>query len=283
MDVRLPDVSSYQGMVDWAQVLGSGRAGGIVKASEGMNFIDGQFIRNWNALGDLKAVRGCYHFARPGSSLPAQQAQKFLGVVRTWKPTDLLILDLEVGDGNLSSWALGWLHEVQSQTGIVPWLYSYGPFIRQHLTDPALAAFPLWLAAYQDRPPACPPPWKTYQLWQHTDKATIPGIGGQCDESVGTLDQPASPAPTQAVKPMYDPPIPPIAAAWLDDQGRVISAVSVDGNVYWGKWWGNVSGKPYWGNRKAATIGPRPDGQPGYRITATSGENYDLPDGLDRL
>lgn len=81
----------------------------------------------------------------------------------------------------------------------------------------------------------------------------------------------------------YDPPIPPIAAAWLDDQGRVISAATADGNVYWGKWWGNVAGKDYWGARKAARIGARPDGVPGYRITATDGANYDLPDGRDKL
>jgi GH25 family lysozyme M1 (1,4-beta-N-acetylmuramidase) len=212
--IRLPDVSNYQGLVDWAQVLVSGRAGGICKASEGMNFVDATFARNWKVLGDLNAVRGAYHFARPGSSLPAQQAIRFLGAVKTWKAGDILVLDLEAGDGNLSSWALGWLHEVQTQTGIVPWLYSYGPFIRAHLTDPALAAYPLWIAAYQTSPPTCPPPWKTYVLWQHTDKATVPGIRGGCDESVAALlpgpapgQQPATnPAPrTQAVPiPVHD-------------------------------------------------------------------------------
>lgn len=94
----------------------------------------------------------------------------------------------------------------------------------------------------------------------------------------------AAPAPEpKETKPMYDPPLGPIAAAWLDDQGRVISAVSPIGQVFWGKWYGNVAGKPYWGDRVAALIGPRPDGNPGYRITDTAGESYDLPDGLDQL
>lgn len=91
------------------------------------------------------------------------------------------------------------------------------------------------------------------------------------------------PIPDRKVTPMYSPPLGPFAAAWLDDHGRVISAVTPDGRVYWGKWWGNVAGKPYWGNRVAADIGARPDGQDGYRITATSGELYDLPDGYDQL
>jgi lysozyme len=187
-DIRIPDVSDYQGAVNWPQVLASGRAGGICKATESTNYVAETFAANWVALDRLGATRGAYHFARPGDSGATIQAQKFLAAVGTWKGTDLLVLDLEVGDGNLSGWALEWLGTVQRLTGgIVPWVYSYGPFIRQHLDDARLAAFPLWLAAYQANRPTCPPPWKAYHLWQHTDKANIPGISGPCDESVGTL------------------------------------------------------------------------------------------------
>jgi hypothetical protein len=93
------------------------------------------------------------------------------------------------------------------------------------------------------------------------------------------------PAP-KGVAPMYDPPIGPVAAVWQrEGTNDVIAAITPDGLVYaWGtRWAGNVAGKPYWGPRKAAAIGARPDGQPGYRITATSSEAYDLPDGLDAL
>jgi GH25 family lysozyme M1 (1,4-beta-N-acetylmuramidase) len=283
--VRIVDVSNYQGQVDWSAVVASGVAGGIVKATEGTGFTDGQFIRNWTALGRAGARRGCYHFARPGSSSPTDQANRFLTVVGTTLPTDILVLDLEVGDGDLSWWALTFLEAVQGATGNLPWLYSYAPFVTAHLHDVNVGRYPLWLAAYQSTPPPAPAPWRSWVLWQHTDKAQIPGITGLCDESVGEL---TSNTPTiQAVKPMYDPPIGPIAAVWQrDGTGDVIAAVSPAGAVYaWGvKWMGNTAGKDYWGNRQAAAIGPRPDGvMPGYRITATSGENYDLPDGLDKL
>lgn len=96
---------------------------------------------------------------------------------------------------------------------------------------------------------------------------------------------PAPPPPAQEVRPMYDPPIGPIAAVWQDPDGKVIAAISPAGDVFaWGcKWQGNTSGKPYWGNRQAAQIGARPDGAPGYRIVDTAGEHYDLPDGIDHL
>lgn len=97
---------------------------------------------------------------------------------------------------------------------------------------------------------------------------------------------PAQPHPSAPeVLPMYDPPLGPIAGVWQDDQQRVMAAVTPGGDVYaWGcKWWGNVSGKPYWANRRAARIGARDDGQDGYMVTAVGGETYRLPDGLDDL
>lgn len=212
-DVRIPDVSDYQGTVNWTQVIASGRAGGICKATEGNNFTAKTFVGNWVTLKALNARRGAYHFARPDQSSGAAQASRFLSVVQSWQPGDLLILDLEAGGGNLSAWALDWLRTVEKLSGLTPWLYSYGPFIRQHLGDPALARYPLWLAAYQTSPPPCPPPWTSYQLWQHTNSAQIPGIAGPCDESVGTLPDLTSPSPT---------PVQPVVGAVHDFEEATI-------------------------------------------------------------
>ena len=90
---------------------------------------------------------------------------------------------------------------------------------------------------------------------------------------------------------MYDPPLGPIAAVWQDDTGRVFAAVSPAGDVYaWAAapgntkvWYGNVRGKAYWGDRKAARIGKRDDGLEGYQVWATTSETYKLPDGIDHL
>lgn len=197
--IRIPDVSNHQGPVDWSIVLASGAAGGICKATEGMTYLDPTFAKNWAALGALGAIRGAYHFARPTAGSGEAQADRFLAVVGSWRATDLLVLDLEVGDGDLSSFALTFLDRIRARTGLTPWFYSYGPFIRAHAGARRLAEYPLWLAAYSSRPPTAPPPWTNWQLWQRTDKATIPGIRTPCDESIGAL-------PTAAVEP------PPTAA-----------------------------------------------------------------------
>lgn len=208
MTTRIVDVSDYQGTVDWPTVLASGRAGGICKAAEGISYVARSFARNWKTLGELGAVRGAYCFARPGHGTPEAQADHFLATVGSWQLTDLLVLDLEDGTGNLDTFSLTFLGRVEYLTGIVPWFYSYAPFIRTHITDRRLARYPLWLAAYTSKPPAAPPPWTTWQLWQHTDKAKVPGISGACDESVGALSAvvlPPAEVRTEAVPiPVHD-------------------------------------------------------------------------------
>lgn len=187
-DVRIIDTSSNNGVVDWAAVLRSGVAGGIIKATEGTGYRNPTFPAGWAALGQARAVRGAYHFAHPDQD-PIAQADFFLSYVapQGLEATDLLVLDLEIGTGNMDAFAWNWLVHVQAETNIRPWFYSYGPFIRAHLTDRRLASFPLWLAAYQPNPPSAPPPWSAIQLWQHSDSASIPGVSGRCDESVGTF------------------------------------------------------------------------------------------------
>ena len=188
MTQRIIDTSNHQGTVDWGAVLGSGVAGAILKATEGTSYRDPTFPAGWAALGARHAIRGAYCFGHPDQD-PVAQADYFLSYVTPHglEPSDILVLDLEVGNGNMDAFAWNFLVHVQAETNIRPMFYSYGPFIRAHLTDRRLAAFPLWLAAYQPSPPAAPAPWTSYVLWQHTDSAQIPGVAGNCDESIGNI------------------------------------------------------------------------------------------------
>lgn len=252
MAIRLPDVSDYQGTVDWQKVLASGCAGGICKATESTTFRAKSFAGNWAALDALGAVRGAYHFARPARTSAIAQADFFLATVAEWKPADLLILDLEDGDGNLDAFALAFLGRVEARTGIIPWFYSYAPFIRAHITDQRLTRYPLWLAAYTAKPPAAPAPWSAWQLWQRTDKAQIPGIKGACDESIGTLPavpevQPASVAPTA---PVHD-----FEEATIKSMMLHCGPLDKDGNG-WVDWQPGLGRDPIWFS--ATLWGPSP-------------------------
>ena len=203
-----PDVSTYQGAVDWAAVKRAGASFGIAKASAGSTIADPDFAASWRDMKNLHLRRIAYHFAYPSLNSASAEAGQFLRCLRAaggWAPGDGMMLDLETGTGNLSGWALAWLQDVAGATKCRTWAYSYGPFIRLHLTDPRLATWPLHLADYQAAVPPSVPPWSSFALWQHTDAGAVPGIAGAVDlnnwmgGSVAALDTwlGSTPVPTE--------------------------------------------------------------------------------------
>lgn len=94
------DVSAHQDVIDWQRVAGDGISFTYVKATEGGDFIDDRFEKNWRGAGDAGLDRGAYHFftlCTPG----AVQARNFLAVAPP-DPTALPpSVDLELA-GNCS-------------------------------------------------------------------------------------------------------------------------------------------------------------------------------------
>lgn len=184
------DVSNWQGLVNWDQVAGAGKAFAFCKASEGIGFTDRTFAANWIGARAAGLIRGAYHYALPSENGPEAEAAHFLRVIEAaggLEPGDLLALDLEdvrapMGS-DLSGWALGFLRVVEAATGVRPLLYSGAWYMRgRGLTENAdLAEYGLWLAAYQAEPPAAPEPWPGLAIWQHTNEAEVPGVDGKCD------------------------------------------------------------------------------------------------------
>lgn len=187
--LRLVDISNNNaGPIDWHAVAASGVAGVILKRSEGLHFVDATFPGYWEAARAAGLLCGCYHFAHPDTNPPELEAHAFLSLLPELAPGDLVALDLEVGSGNQAAWALAWLGVVEAAVGFPPLLYSYQSYIQQALGDARLARYPLWLANYG---PACPPSlgiWQEIALWQHTERATVPGIPGLVDESLIARD-----------------------------------------------------------------------------------------------
>jgi GH25 family lysozyme M1 (1,4-beta-N-acetylmuramidase) len=180
----------------------------VLKLTEGTNYVNPDFHPAWE---DAKAAglgRAAYHFARPGANSPQAEAAWFLRALPPLEPGDNVALDLEDGAGDLSGWALAWLRTVEQAKGFRPWCYSYLFFIKEHLFDPALAAYPLWLAAYGAVQPPTPAPWTQTTLWQYTQTGTCPGINGNVDRSFTALEAAGlralgKPAPVPTAPPTY--------------------------------------------------------------------------------
>ena len=192
------DVASHQGQPDWRAVAASGVTFSITKATGGTWYSNPTFARNWLEIKAAGMVRGAYHYAfeSSGQPLPGDgpeaEADYFVKAVERAggvEPGDLLALDIEDGNGQLGEWCLRWLRRVEMNTGVRPLVYTGAWFSVPHGLGktPELAAFPLWLAAYQSQPPPPPAPWSSVAIWQHTDRATVPGIAGGVDGNLALV------------------------------------------------------------------------------------------------
>ncbi|MBF6193572.1 glycoside hydrolase family 25 protein [Nocardia implantans] len=190
-----PDVSSWQHtdgtLIDWFAVKRSGHDFAMVKATEGLNYINPYFVPDSLLMRAAGMARGTYHYARPNLP-PEPQAALYAAVVLGQNgPLDLPpVLDLEVTGGlapaALIDWTRRYLNTVETLTGRVPIVYTYPVFWRTAMADThEFAQYPLWIADYRgNSQPEVPGGWSTWTFWQTTDSGAIPGIEGRVDLNV---------------------------------------------------------------------------------------------------
>ena len=187
-----PDVASYQHpygrRIAWHKVARSGHEFAIVKATEGRNYRNPWFHRDYSGARAAGLARGAYHFARPAYPIvqtARAQARYFAETLGDSPDTSRTLppaLDLEVtgglSRGALVIWAQEFLLATRHLTGRTPMIYTYPYFWSGSLGDPAaLARFPLWMASYSG--PVDP----AATLWQYTAGASVNGIRGHVDMS----------------------------------------------------------------------------------------------------
>lgn len=192
---RIPDVSDYQGFVDWAAAK-SVICGGITKMGEGGGFAGGtQFFRNWSQLRQLGLWHTAYWFVRSSASC-ATQATLIIGRLHAVSyETDPLAgpmqLDEEVPGSNLTACLDHAIFVVFHRHAMVytgPGTWPGGDH----------AGVALWEATYGSH---FVPVWNPVLLWQCTDGVfgcvtRIPGIGfGDVSVDRGITKLTRAPAP----------------------------------------------------------------------------------------
>jgi lysozyme len=163
-----------------------------LKVTEGSEFVDSTY-RGLRVAAQAAGFHvGGYHFAR-GLASPTEEADHFLRHLRFDRhgPHALVpCLDLEYRipgpSRRLANWAIEWLRQVHTATGVHPIIYG-SPYYLQACEFPHPPAA-LWLAAYgrddgKEHPYTIPHPWRTVAAHQYADNATVPGIRGRCDIS----------------------------------------------------------------------------------------------------
>lgn len=200
-----PDVSTYQGVVDWPAVAASGHSFAITKATEWIKLspnakrvpnVDKRFARNWQGIKDAGLVRGAYMFFHPECD-PVAQAEHFVKVVG-FEPGDLPpLVDLEAHDGLMAPEIVtrlrACLEALEALTSTWPLIYTAEWFWRGWVASlkrwpsrvsgaDVLHSWRLWIADYDVKAPNLLG-WDRWTLWQHTvaDKGKVTGVNARCD------------------------------------------------------------------------------------------------------
>ncbi len=199
------DVSHYQGRIVWTRVRAAGIRFAIIKATEGVQLVDGWYARNHRRARAVGIFTTAYHFARPsltGTGTRVARIRRDARREADWflrhadlRRDDLIpALDLEdagtLMPSELRTWTLTFLERVRSRTGVRPMIYSNAAFWQAHLGDTrriAAAGYRvLWVAHWGSRSPKVPAAgWDGHgwTFWQWTAFGRVPGIVGDVDRN----------------------------------------------------------------------------------------------------
>lgn len=189
------DVSAYQGEIDWVKVKQSGIDFAIIRLGY-RGYESGKLVEDKYAKDNLKGAKeaglrvGAYFFSQALSIKETDQEIAYmldiLGDIQLDMP---LVLDWEIpaSDARTAKMDARTLTDIQRHycaqvrdKGYTPMVYfnwhqSENLYYLSELED-----YPFWLALYQDRMTY---PWRV-EMWQWTDKGTVPGISGPVDLNV---------------------------------------------------------------------------------------------------
>lgn len=184
------DVSEFQKTIDWSQVQKSGVQFAYVRASDGTTIQDANFAQNWKGAEQAGLPVGAYHYFTTTSPVQTQ-IDNFVAQLKTVDAGQLPpVLDVEdpsqfskLTPTQSVQMVQQWLDGVQQKTGVQPMLYMSSAFSQQVLGNPPqFKKYQLWVADYTTAAqPQVPMPWSDWNVWQYSEKGTVPGITGDVD------------------------------------------------------------------------------------------------------
>lgn len=199
---RYIDVSRYQGLIDWAQVAAAGYKGAMLKTvstnrefskrSDGL-YIDPTFETNYRNAKAAGLDVGVYYYTYATSEAMADEELALLRQAVYGKEFSLPVcVDVEENKlkqlstldlSNLTAYAL----EQVERMGFYAQLYTYTGYKYELDMDRLSSRWDVWLADYTGETPNVT---FNYNAHQHTSKGSVPGITGNVDLNVTTLNYP---------------------------------------------------------------------------------------------
>lgn len=178
------DVSKWQGSIDFAKA-SKEVSFVIMKASEGVGFVDPQFLNYQTGARKAGLLTGYYHFARPDLGNKAEdEADFFLKTIGEIKNGEVLCLDFEVSYNQAVTWCKRWLDRISSQLqGYKPLIYLNFSLTKSYdWSAVSKADYGLWLAWYNEGLPQVP--WPVVAFQQNSSQGTVSGVPARVDTDV---------------------------------------------------------------------------------------------------
>lgn len=199
---RYVDVSRYQNEIDWAQVAAAGYKGAMLKTvstnrklskrADGL-YIDPTFETNYRNARAAGLDVGVYYYTYATSEAMADAELALVReAVRGKELTMPVCVDVEENKlkqlstldlSNLTAYAL----ERVERMGFYAQLYTYTGYKYELDMDRLSSRWDVWLADYTGKTPKVD---FKYNAHQHTSKGAVPGISGNVDLNVTTINYP---------------------------------------------------------------------------------------------
>jgi lysozyme len=177
------DVSNHQGVIDWPALAASGVGFAYIKATEGGDFRDKSFARNWAEAARAGIPRGAYHFASLCSA--ADEARNFIETVPKDPEALPPVVDVEqIGKCTATlepadniAMLRQFLDTLEKHYGRRPLIYTTPEFDSSMLAG-LLAGERFWVRSL-----VLPPRFRRDQwiIWQYHNRGRRPGVKGDLD------------------------------------------------------------------------------------------------------
>lgn len=181
------DVSEFQGDINFEKVKNDGIEIVYIRSSEGTNYIDAKFERNYEKAKENGLKIGFYHYVTARSVSQAEKEAQFFASVISGKVVDCrLAMDFEsfgnLNKNEINTIGLAFMKKLEELTKKEVVLYS-NAYTASNIWQGETTSYPLWIAQYEVQEPQNSGTWKSWAGWQYTDTGKINGISTYVDRN----------------------------------------------------------------------------------------------------
>jgi len=182
------DVSNYQGDINWTQVADNNKIKfAYIKATEGNDYQDKYFNKNWNEISKTSIYKGAYHYFTTKST-GKEQSYNFINTVPAEKGCLPPVVDVEEQGNDKAEFInelTDYLNIIESKYHQKPIIYPVYSLYDEYIRD-SFKGYDIWIRDIIK--PAKLIDNREWLMWQYCSRGRIQGIDMYVDINVYKKD-----------------------------------------------------------------------------------------------